>query len=465
MASQNPSPGTNVLYVNEATQVPEQKLTLHASGSQSSDSDTTQATNPTDQKRATSPASTNDDAAAGSDDTVAKHTSTVEKDWPYWDPKEYEFEDLERYRPGGYCPVRLWQTYKDGRYLIVYKIAHGGFSTVWLAKDREANRYVALKFLTADVFETTTEAEMLKTVGESNHPGKQYVVRLLDSFVHVSPNGLHHVLAMPVVRPLMRRPVAAAQFPRLTKQLVEGLDCIHSCGMVHADLHTSNIGYSWADFSDDDFDNLDRPLHMHALNPLGGQRPPYLLGHQDWMDDYHIDEEYKGPLVAQIMDFGSSFFQAKNEKRNGVCVEVPDAYMPPEHFFDKVLARLPDGHSRNMGDLNIKTDIWALGASIFELRVRSNLLGWGWKELKYLCYDTHLPERWERKWQDECAKQDPEKWWSEALPFGMEGAECIEKRELLKNFMLSMIALDPQRRLDTKRLLQHQYLMAQDQTA
>jgi serine/threonine protein kinase len=47
----------------------------------------------------------------------------------------------------------------------------------------------------------------------------------------------------------------------------------------------------------------------------------------------------------------------------------------------------------------------------------------------------------------------------------MEGAESIEKRELLKNFILSMIALDPQRRLDTKRLLQHQYLMAKDQTA
>jgi hypothetical protein len=40
------------------------------------------------------------------------------------------------YRPGGYHPVCLGDTFKKGRYKIYHKLGCGGFSTVWLAKDR-----------------------------------------------------------------------------------------------------------------------------------------------------------------------------------------------------------------------------------------------------------------------------------------------------------------------------------------
>jgi hypothetical protein len=44
---------------------------------------------------------------------------------------------LSSYRPGGYHPVCLGDTSKDGRYKIHHKLGWGGFSTVWLANDRE----------------------------------------------------------------------------------------------------------------------------------------------------------------------------------------------------------------------------------------------------------------------------------------------------------------------------------------
>lgn len=49
----------------------------------------------------------------------------------------YTQESLPRYRPGGYHPVALGDTLSGGRYKIHHKLGWGGFSTVWLASDRE----------------------------------------------------------------------------------------------------------------------------------------------------------------------------------------------------------------------------------------------------------------------------------------------------------------------------------------
>lgn len=49
----------------------------------------------------------------------------------------YNQEKLSRYRPGGYHPVSLGDSFKDGRYKVHHKLGWGGYSTVWLANDRE----------------------------------------------------------------------------------------------------------------------------------------------------------------------------------------------------------------------------------------------------------------------------------------------------------------------------------------
>jgi len=49
----------------------------------------------------------------------------------------YTQEPLSKYRPRGYHPVTLGDTFKNGRYRIHHKLGWGGFSTVWLAFDRE----------------------------------------------------------------------------------------------------------------------------------------------------------------------------------------------------------------------------------------------------------------------------------------------------------------------------------------
>lgn len=48
---------------------------------------------------------------------------------------EVDAELLRRYRNGEYHPTHLGDTFKDGRYKILYKLGWGGFATVWLASD------------------------------------------------------------------------------------------------------------------------------------------------------------------------------------------------------------------------------------------------------------------------------------------------------------------------------------------
>lgn len=47
----------------------------------------------------------------------------------------FEEENFVDYRTGGFHPVALGDTLKDGRYNIRHKLGYGGFSTVWAARD------------------------------------------------------------------------------------------------------------------------------------------------------------------------------------------------------------------------------------------------------------------------------------------------------------------------------------------
>lgn len=78
--------------------------------------------------------------------TAKKHDmspvkSLIVKREKYHDDSDvYVSEDEEDecdYKPGGYHPVRLGDTFKNGRYVVAKKLGWGHFSTVWLAHDRQ----------------------------------------------------------------------------------------------------------------------------------------------------------------------------------------------------------------------------------------------------------------------------------------------------------------------------------------
>ena len=166
-----------------------------------------------------------------------------------------EEEDSEDYCKGGYHPVYVGETYKDGKYVIVRKLGWGHFSTVWLSREVESGRHVALKVVRSAAHYTETaidEIKLLNKIVQANptHPGRKHVVSLLDSFEHRGPNGMHVCMVFEVlgenllglIKRWNHRGIPIPLVKQITKQVLLGLDYLHrECGIIHTDLKPENV--------------------------------------------------------------------------------------------------------------------------------------------------------------------------------------------------------------------------------
>ena len=164
-------------------------------------------------------------------------------------------EDFQDYCPGGYHPVRLGESFKDGRYITTRKLGWGHFSTVWLARDTHINRHVALKVVRSATHYTETAVDEIKLCqrianADPAHPGHAHVVSLLDQFEHQGPNGKHVCMVFEVlgenllglIKRYEHRGIPMTVVKQITRQILLGLDYLHrECGIIHTDLKPENV--------------------------------------------------------------------------------------------------------------------------------------------------------------------------------------------------------------------------------
>ncbi|OAG37665.1 hypothetical protein AYO21_08149 [Fonsecaea monophora] len=164
-------------------------------------------------------------------------------------------EDSEDYCKGGYHPVHVGETYNNGKYVVVRKLGWGHFSTVWLSRDTTTGKHVALKVVRSAAHYTETAIDEIKLLNKvvqanPNHPGRKYVVSLLDSFEHKGPNGVHVCMVFEVlgenllglIKRWNHRGIPMPLVKQITKQVLLGLDYLHrECGIIHTDLKPENV--------------------------------------------------------------------------------------------------------------------------------------------------------------------------------------------------------------------------------
>ncbi|KAI1259056.1 kinase-like domain-containing protein [Xylariaceae sp. FL1019] len=164
-------------------------------------------------------------------------------------------EDSEDYGEGGYHPVQIGEKFNDGKYTVVRKLGWGHFSTVWLTRDNTNGKHVALKVVRSAQHYTETakdEIELLEKIVKANpnHPGRKYVVSLLDHFKHDGPNGKHVCMVFEVlgenllglIKKWQHRGIPRNLVMQITKQVLMGLDYLHrECGIIHTDLKPENV--------------------------------------------------------------------------------------------------------------------------------------------------------------------------------------------------------------------------------
>ncbi|CEL05515.1 hypothetical protein ASPCAL06633 [Aspergillus calidoustus] len=156
-----------------------------------------------------------------------------------------EEETLQHYQPAHYYPVKIGDVYQS-RYKVAGKLGYGAYSTSWLCRDLQVDKYAVLKVSTSlPDFPTATDRELkvyehLSKV-ESTHPGQALVRELYDSFDLHGPGGKHQCLVLqPMHMTLLEmlamnpKPFDMPLLKMTVRRLLLALDFLHSeAGVIH----------------------------------------------------------------------------------------------------------------------------------------------------------------------------------------------------------------------------------------
>jgi serine/threonine-protein kinase SRPK3 len=106
------------------------------------------------------------------------------------------------------------------------------------------SQHVALKIVVSKASPETRDLRSLRTLSRNNssHPGRKHIVRLLEDFSHVGPNGTHTCLVFellgPSVSTVTEELFADGRLPgvlarRVCKELLLAVDFLHEQGIGH----------------------------------------------------------------------------------------------------------------------------------------------------------------------------------------------------------------------------------------
>ena len=291
-------------------------------------------------------------------------------------PDSDDVEKVELYRPGGYHPVSLGDTLKSRRYEIIHKLGYGGFATVWLARDNEEERYVAVKIVRADPSQNAldTDIKVLDYLKEraTSTPGAYFIDLPIEHFWITGPNGSHICIVSHVAGPSIAQLTRAQamskkkltldvhEAPMAALQLSQCLAFLHSpdVGVVHGDLTSSNVLLEILGFDhltkSQVIQLLGRPIRELVVSnsdePLGPSAPQFLYEPVDIM---RLLPRATGNI--KLIDFGNAFF-ANNPPKS---VGTPACFRAPELILENKFGK--------------ESDAWALACTIFEIRAGNPL--------------------------------------------------------------------------------------------
>ncbi|KAJ5812377.1 hypothetical protein N7474_008678 [Penicillium riverlandense] len=316
----------------------------------------------------------------------------------------YTQEPLSRYKSGGYHPVTIGDTFKEDRYKTHHKLGWGGFSTVWLAHDKDRNQWVSLKIMTADSHESR-ELQNLKFLERNSEESlcSHYIVRLLDSFSHEGPNGILQCLVYELLGPSVNKVLAdyaergdklgSETILRISTQLLKSVAFLVGTLTLISDISGRNIAFACTSLKTTTEQQIFRVLgtpEIESLARLDGQPlqkglPTQLVKAAEWVDWIDEDEE-----EIRLLDFGESFLlDTKPEK-----LAQPGILRVPETIFT-------DG-------FDYRVDLWRVGCMIYSILFTKSPF-WYLGEVEVLVFQMigfveGLPREWQSTWESMQAK-------------------------------------------------------------
>ncbi|KFY43350.1 hypothetical protein V495_04012 [Pseudogymnoascus sp. VKM F-4514 (FW-929)] len=369
---------------------------------------------------------------------------------------EVDLENFEDYADGDYHPTVVGDHFHNGRYEVVHKLGFGGYSTIWLARDKHTQRLRS---------------------GDSTHIGRQFVPRLLDEFTFDGPNGHHTCLVQdPEGCSIAESKEDSVNFMFPTEsarsiaaQLIMRVSYLHSHGICH----TRNFllrGPNLDSLSPDELYSRYR-LDKAPITRVDGaavepRAPPYAV-YPIYMK-MHADK-LVDPIV-RISDYGTSFVVATEHSPK---LHTPPLYIPPEDFFNQPITQA--------------ADIWTLAISLYEVLSERPLFetyAWDRDDIVAEMVSTlgMPPARWWDAWEIRKEFFEEDGSWvrnikrarmasfrplhqclwdmgrgetSEACQWDVEGGEMRALEELLRG----MMTFEPTEKLTAEQLMRSEYMV------
>ncbi|KAL2066503.1 hypothetical protein VTL71DRAFT_2574 [Oculimacula yallundae] len=362
-----------------------------------------------------------------------------------------------------YYPARIGDVL-SARYQIVGKLGFGNSSTVWLARDLQAHRHVAVKIFTNDG-QDTDEIAIYKHISQGNNSrlGYHYVRNALDSFELENRGDKHPCLVHEPLWDSIRTLLERSGRDRLTEDLLRvnlqrlllALDYLHTDRkLIHTDIKSDNILHFIEDTSIlAAFEEAE--IAQPSPRRKAVDREIYVSRTLD------MPESIGEPVLC---DFGNAVYGTKVNDDDA----YPDVYRCPE-----VMLHLPWSYS---------ADIWNVGAMIWDIFEGKHLFsGQDPKRGRYTTR-AHLTElisvlgppplgliqRGKRsaEWFDGNSKWlEPDENEPDRLPLlpssSLEAAEENlngKDKELFLNFIKSMLQWEPEKRKTARELLNDPWL-------
>jgi len=131
------------------------------------------------------------------------------------------------------------------RYEILTSLGSGSMGLVFKAMDRELNEAVAIKILRKEIAEDTEHLERLrseiKLARRVTHPNilRTYDLGKVDEIPFLSMEYVRGMTLRYLIDNSGKLPYSAAL--RVTRQLCEGLDCVHQLGILHRDIKAEKV--------------------------------------------------------------------------------------------------------------------------------------------------------------------------------------------------------------------------------
>ncbi|KAG8162661.1 hypothetical protein KVR01_007139 [Diaporthe batatas] len=407
---------------------------------------------------------------------------------------EADVEDFEQYRIGGYHPTLINDYFRDGRYAVVHKLGYGGNSTIWLARDRQQNRYLSLKIKVSETL-SSEEHNIMHLLRDRGYKeeGKRFIPRLLDEFSINGPNGVHSCLvgepaglsisASKELTPDWKFPIESAR--SIAAQLALGLLYIHNHGICHggsfstltnlSDLHLCNflLGVpSFDHLATEELYELHGEPYPVPVRRLDGKDPqPHAPSHAIYPMSMQMPaDEVMDPEIL-ISDYGTSFVVSQEPNPN---LHTPALYLPPEDFFGEPVTPA--------------ADVWTLGVNLYEVlgeRALFETFAWDRDDIIAEMVSTLgvLPSRWWDKWANRGDFFNPDGSWipasqlrrittrisrplrqrlwdmgrgetPEDCEWDVAGGEMRALEELLRG----MLAFEPTQRLTAEHVMASEYI-------